>query len=173
MPYPATPKTWVSGDVLTAAQMNAELRDALLGAFPLGPPDVAWTAWTPTLANLTLGNGTRTAVYYRVGRLIVYSFKLVLGSTSAMGTAPTFTLPVAPAVTPYGVFFPLGYANYYDNATNNYPGVVILSSGSIVAFKVTNSAGTYVTTTDITATVPFTWVSTDEIHAAGFYQAAT
>ena len=48
MPYPSTPATWVAGAVLTAAQLNAQLRDALLGAFPLGPPDVAHLFPAPT-----------------------------------------------------------------------------------------------------------------------------
>lgn len=165
------PTTRSTGDLITAAIWNQDIVDNTNAEFPLGVG--AWTAWTPTLGNLTLGNGTVTAQYQRIGRVIYWSFKFVLGSTSAVGTAPTFTLPAAPAVAPYGVFFPFGQANLYDNATNNYPGVVVLSSGGIVEIKAINAAGTYILTANVTATAPFTWTNTDEVHAIGVYQAAS
>ena len=37
-----TAATWVSGSVVTAAQMNTEIRDAVNGL------QAAWTAYTPT-----------------------------------------------------------------------------------------------------------------------------
>jgi hypothetical protein len=102
MAYPATPKTWVAGDVLTAAQLNAELRDALLGAFPLGPPDVAWTSWTPTVTqgvSVTVTN-TRSR-YTRVGRLIVASWELAVTGAGTPGSGVTVSLPVTAATANY------------------------------------------------------------------------
>ena len=61
----------------------------------------AWTTWSPTLANLTLGNAVQTARYRRLGQTVDWYWQFTLGTTSAVGTAPSFTLPVAPAST-YG-----------------------------------------------------------------------
>lgn len=95
MAYPATPKTWVAGDVLTAAQMNAELRDALLGAFPLGPPDAAWTSFTPTLTQAATVTKTVTrAKYQRVGRLITASYELLVTGAGTAANAVIIGLPV-------------------------------------------------------------------------------
>lgn len=54
---------------------------------------LAWTSWTPTLGNLTLGNGTVTAAYALIGKTLHFRFKFVLGSTSAVSSLPNFTLP--------------------------------------------------------------------------------
>lgn len=135
MPYPATPKTWVAGDILTAAQLNAELRDALLAIFPLGPPDAAWTAFTPTIkfgaTAATIVNDSR---YTRVGRLIVanYAFRFtnLNGGTGVMSG----TFPVTPRAVSAGSFT---YINPYG------PGAAIDgSAGGIYHHFVTQNAAT-------------------------------
>lgn len=98
MAYPATPKTWVAGDVLTAAQLNAELRDALLGAFPLGPPDVAWTAYTPTLVQgVTVTKTVTYAKYTKIGRLVAVNMLLTVTGAGTAGAGLVVGLPVAAA----------------------------------------------------------------------------
>lgn len=173
MAYPATPKTWVAGDVLTAAQLNAELRAALLGAFPLGPPDVAWTPWTPTFVNMTVGNGTLTAVYSRTGRRIFFYIKFVFGSTSAMGTSPTYTLPVAAAArydnTTLDV---LGTVMILDSATANFAGVSMYGSSTTGVIQVLNASATFVTVNGLSATAPMVWAVNDGFVIYGVYEAA-
>lgn len=123
MAYPTTPKTWVAGDVLTAAQLNAELRDALLGAFPLGPPDVAWTSYTPTLTQS--GAVTKTvsyAKYTRVGRLVVASCRLAVTGTGTAGQPVAVGLPVASVANDR----PIGSFHLIDaSAVLNYTGVAL------------------------------------------------
>ena len=51
MPLNTTPRTWVTGELLTATLLNVELRDALTNL------QAAWTAWTPSPA-LTVVSGT-------------------------------------------------------------------------------------------------------------------
>ena len=169
MPYPTTPRTWVAGDVLTAGQLNAELRDALLGAFPLGPPDAVWTAWTPTLTNLTLGNGTMAAAYTRTGRTVHYRFKFTLGSTSTVGTNPIFTVPVNMAGA-YGGDDPVGDGSIRDaSAGITWRIQPWWASASTLYLLHYAAAGTAAV---ITATAPFTWATGDVIRASGSYEAA-
>lgn len=173
MPYPATPKTWVAGDVLTAAQLNAELRDALLGAFPLGPPDAAWTSWVPTLTGLTLGNGARTAVYSRTGRTIHYYLKVVFGSTSAVTGAVQFTLPVAPSAGRTANADMPSTVQFLDFGTAQFGGTTVWASGSTLDIKVWSAAGTYLVTANLSATIPFTWAISDVVIVTGTYESAT
>ena len=58
----ANPFRFDSGDVLTAANLNA-----------IGD----WTAWTPTWTNLTIGNGTVTAVYAEVNEIVFYQIEIL------------------------------------------------------------------------------------------------
>jgi hypothetical protein len=87
MAYTA-PSTWVAGNVLTAAQLNQQLRDNLLAAFPLGVD--AWAAWTPTLTQsgavaVTVTRGR----YQRIGRTIHAQCLLTCTGT---GTAANLVL---------------------------------------------------------------------------------
>ena len=114
MAYPATPKTWVAGDVLTAAQLNAELRDALLAAFPLSVN--AWTAYTPTLTQL--GAVTKTvdyARYQRVGRWITVELSLTATGAGTAANPILVGLPVAAASLP--LLQTLGIMNFFDAST--------------------------------------------------------
>jgi hypothetical protein len=173
MPYPATPKTWVAGDVLTAAQMNAELRDALLGAFPLGPPDAAWPAWAPTWAGLTVGNGTVTARYTRTGRTIHYYLKVVFGSTSAVTGAVSFTLPVAPSAGRTASIDIPSKVQILDTGFGSFTGGTVWTAGSTVFIQVNGGAGTYAQLLNLSATIPMTWATGDAIVVDGTYEAAT
>ncbi len=54
-----------------------------------------WQTWAPTWTNLTPGNGTYSfAKFCQIGKTVFVRLAFVLGSTSSVGTAPTFTLPV-------------------------------------------------------------------------------
>lgn len=163
-----TPATWVAGAVLTAAQLNAQLRDNLNAAFPLGVD--AWTSWTPTLVNLTLGNGTVSAKYHRIGRRICWRFKFTLGSTSAVGTLPSFTLPV-PAHADYLTTDSfLGGATLIDTGVAGYGGLVVCSSGGAPIFLRVGGSGA--ANVAVTATAPFTWGTGDVLSANGTYESA-
>jgi hypothetical protein len=139
MAYPATPKTWVAGDVLTAAQLNAELRDALLGAFPLGPPDGAWTSYTPTLTQSATVTKTATyAKYTRIGRTIIVQVDLAVTGAGTAANAVVVGLPVAAAIT--GTLKVVGVGEIYDaSATLGYRGVVEIVTSTTVCFRATNT----------------------------------
>lgn len=87
------PRTWVTTEVVTAAEMNTEIRDALTGL------QAAWTTYTPTWTapgtNPTLGNGTIAGRYLRAGKtLVACEVILTVGSTSTVGVgAYAWSLP--------------------------------------------------------------------------------
>lgn len=135
----------------------------------------AWQSWTPTLGNITLGNGTVTALYTQIGKTIYFSFNFTLGSTSAVGTSPNFTLPVT-ASSSYAVGagggHQIGISSYLQPGVQEMGGVMRLNSTTVAQFLVWNAAGTFITSAGISSTAPFTWASTNVIFAEGFYQAA-
>lgn len=136
----------------------------------------AWQSWTPTLTNMTLGNGTLACKYTQIGKTVYARFLFTLGSTSAIGTNPnTFTLPVT-ALAIYGTTTPIVIGTFYGydaSATTAYPGTVeINSSTTIAGFKVANASATYTTGAGMTATVPTTWTTSDIFSATLVYEAA-
>jgi hypothetical protein len=133
----------------------------------------AYAAWTPTFSNLTVGNGTLTARYVQIGKMVHWYLKLVFGSTTSITGAVQVTgLPVAPVSTDASIAA-IVQALYSDasgpkfwgssHAGNNNTSRIWLSpmavSGSYIA-----SAG------DLSSTVPFTWTTNDEIFVSAIYE---
>lgn len=134
----------------------------------------AWTNYAPTLVNMTLGNGTIIARYHKIGRLVTVKFSFVMGTTSAMGTSPRFSLPVPASPTSYPDYHILGLAQMTDVTTNLWMGFTQFHLASGMAnLRVTLAGGTYVGFADITATVPFTWANTYSINTQFQYEAAS
>jgi hypothetical protein len=126
----------------------------------------AWTSYTPTLTNLTLGNGNLDARYRQIGKMVDVYFRFALGSTSAVGTSPSFTLPVN------GVSNSLIFNAYFqDFGTNTFIGNLNYNGTSMTIFCA-NVAGTHPSFASVTATVPFTWTTNDFIHAIFSYEVA-
>jgi hypothetical protein len=131
----------------------------------------AWTSYTPTYANLTLGNGTVVAAYKQYGKMVVVRFVITLGSTSSVGTAPTISHPVT-GRTGMGNNIHVGSIDLADTGTANYKGVIRYAGTTSGGMFVEGVAGTYSTLANITATIPHTWASTDIISGLYFYEAA-
>ena len=125
----------------------------------------AWTTWTPTFTNFTLGNGTVTARYQQVGKTVNFSIIVTLGSTSSMGTTPYFTLPVTAASAGN---FPMQMA---DSGSSNYLGSLDCST-TLAYLTATVTSGAYATIQYAAATQPFTWSTNDNFACRGSYEAA-
>lgn len=115
----------------------------------------AWTAYTSSLVftNLTLGNGTSTAKYRQFGKTVHAIGRIILGSTSVVGTNPTMTLPVS-AVG--GGSFIIGTLGLFDSGTTYQVGWARWTAATTVALMPTSGLG-------ITATAPWTWATNDAI----------
>lgn len=155
---------WVHGPIASNATSYATAADDQGDFVPMG----AWESWTPTLANLTLGDGSVNAKFVRYGRTICYRFKFKLGSTSAVGTSPTFTLPVAAHADYVALDGAYGFGFLRDAGTNSYPAVVRIESATVAGFFTGASP-----VTGITSTAPFTWATNDVLFATGTYEAAS
>lgn len=161
MSWDARPTSWgMPGHQNRSSEFEAVL-DAISQSWR------SWQVWVPTLTNITQGDGTILAKANKVGRNVDFRWVFTLGSTSAVGTQPRFTLPYAPASdwpnSPYGD------VDLQDTGTANRRGTLRLISGSTVEIISYGTTGLQVTTT---ATVPHTWASTDIIACAGRYESA-
>ena len=156
----ATPRTWVTAEVVTAAMMNAEIRDAVNGL------EAAWTSYTPTVSTWTLGNGTATGKYMQVGKTINFRINFTFGSTSVASGQVSFSLPVTSVALFSTPGDPIGTATFRDaSVPANDSGPLILSSTTQCQPRLASLAVTGVST-------PWTWAAGDLISLSGTYEAA-
>jgi len=155
----------------------------LAGMFPLtrqniaddavGPDqiDVPWSTWTPTWTNLTVGDGTQTARYIQIGKLVVASNRLVFGSTTAITGSISSSVPVAGSTT--GNVIPVGQVSFGDTGTATHLGFIRMNTGATsLGIFTLGVGGASPTVGLVSATAPFTWVATDTIEFQITYQAA-
>jgi hypothetical protein len=155
-------KTWVAGDVVTAADTNTYLTHT----------GGEWTAYTPTRAGLTLGNGTEVSRYFVAPRLVVWRYELTFGSTTSVSGDVTLTLPVnaASGATAGTSATP---ASLVDTGSASYLGVARLASTTTVQIVAQRADATYITSTALSSTVPFTWTNLDAIRFTIVYEGAS
>jgi hypothetical protein len=116
----------------------------------------AWSSWTPTVVNMTVGNGTVTAKYTQIGKIVHWRVKVVTGSTTSYtATNATFTLPVTAAERSTGV----GHWQGFD------VGLQVDATTSVMSvFNITDSSALFVTAAAIG--------SGNTFHFSGTYEAA-
>jgi len=132
-----------------------------------------WKAWTPTLTNITAGSATTNYKYIQIGMTVHFRFRFTLGAGSAVGTNPSFSLPVAinTEYAPTGTqgVAPMHSAILIDNGTGEYDASIELTAtANTVRFVTNGSTGTG--NAAVTATAPFTWASGDTLWVAGSYE---
>ena len=170
--YDAGSASWkrVSGgtDIIqqTTAPSSPVTGDLWLDTDAVPSSTYAWQAWTPTLTNLTLGNGTVLARYIQIGKVVHFRFVFTLGTTSAVGTDPNFTLPVA-ASADHVADEPIGRGLLDDTGVAGRPAHVWWLSGDKGRIIYLAPGASIVTSTS-----PHTWGSTDKILLSGTYEAA-
>jgi|6_EtaG_2_1085325.scaffolds.fasta_scaffold16587_2 hypothetical protein len=115
--------------------------------------------WTPTLTNMTIGNGTVDATYTKIGRQIFVRCSVTLGSTSSVDGAWTFyNLPLTipnNELPAYGMFM--------DNGANQYPAYGYCISHRVYMRETNGNAA-------VDATTPWTWADGDEIQWMLIYE---
>lgn len=155
-----TPRTWVAGETVTAALLNAHLRDNLREVGQDAGLAAGWTAYTPTWTNLTTGNATVTASYQRIGITVFYRGWFTWGTTTSAGGTFYPSLPVATTKTD------LLMALLVDTGTRSYLGRVSNTLGVIVNTESGNNGR-------CNATSPFAWGSGDQVIWMGAYEASS
>ena len=139
-----------------------------------GEPGGAWTSWTPTFTNLAGGTITY-AKYTQVGKAITFRLKYSLGGAGVSG-AVSLTPPVARKTASGGYETNdsiTGTAVFTDVSTGAlaYGPLLFNASGNLATF-VWNASTTFLSISNLTSTVPFTWASGDAIVIAGTYEAS-
>lgn len=135
---------------------------------------IAWQAYTPTISGVTIGNATVTFVYCQIGKTVHVRGLCLMGSTSVVTGTLDVTLPVNSTGYSTTGQQPIGNVSFYNGSSYIYGTPV--SVGNAGAFRIVsyNASGTYVTGTDVSTIVPFTWApATGKFFACSFtYQAA-
>jgi hypothetical protein len=126
----------------------------------------AWTTWTPTWSNVTIGNGVVTSRYQRIGNTVTFYLKFVLGTTSSVSNYLQFTLP-------FSVRDEIHFlSSAFDNSiTTWYPIDARASAENVFIYAVNGTIGySYYVLSG--TNVPFTWATSDNIVIAGTYEVA-
>lgn len=129
----------------------------------------AWTTWTPTWTNVTIGNAVVTARYCQIGKVVFCYIAFKHGSTTSITGNMTWSNPV----TSGGSWGSHQQTNttILDAGVAYYNGMVTVA-GANSALTVALVSGTYPTLTNTSATVPMTWTTNDEFWASYFYEVA-
>ena len=164
------------------AQQHSDINDAVealetkvaIGNTVLG----TYQSWTPTFpGGFTLGNGTMTAAYCRVNNFVHAYAQIVLGSTSAVTSAVSVSVPVninAGMISggADATAFILGPASYTDEGTLVNFGWATSTAATSMRLMIDLANTTYSQRISMNTTVPFTWVATDSFRFSVYYQAA-
>ena len=162
-----TPRTWVTGELVTAALMNTHLKDNLNAIVPVGPD--GWTSYTPTLTQSATVTKTVTyAKYMKVGRLVTVNLQLACTSSGTAANAVVVGLPLAAAATASGVW---GTGVVFDASANlNYGGIAAPQSTTTFALLPTSAdSNNYLGAAVFTAAL----ASGDIVLASLHYEAAS
>ncbi len=136
-----------------------------------GITGLAYTAYTPTLAGITIGNGTINGRYIRLGDRVMGRVTITFGSTTTMSGTVTVALPFDNDSN-YGTNHPIGRCFFSDANSTDYIGTFLLGT-NVGNVNVINATATYAYNSgSISSTVPFTWASTDQILIQFEYEAA-
>jgi hypothetical protein len=135
---------------------------------------LGWVSYTPTLTNLTVGNGTLSAKYMRQSKICTVRFVFTFGTTSSMGTDPTLSLPFTSVALAAGAnIMQEGVCALLDQNTGNYYyGYFAASSTTTRMIRTSNVGITYPLVAQITSTVPMTWANLDQIAGQFTYDIA-
>jgi hypothetical protein len=128
----------------------------------------AWTSYTPTFTNITVGNGTLVAKYNQIGKIMSVRISFKLGSTSVVSNGGVIiTLP--------GTGQPDLYTTtnivYEDAGIGFYVGNAVVYGTDMYIGQIKTNA-TYAQHEGIGATTPFTWTTNDGIYLNLSYEVA-
>ncbi|MEU6527881.1 hypothetical protein ABZ869_01650 [Streptomyces sp. NPDC046928] len=162
-----TPRTWVVGEVVSAAVMNQEIRDQFNSMF------AAWTAYTPTWTSTgtapVLNNGTILGRYMKIGRTVICHINMTTGSLTTYGTGNyNWSLPVQAANA--GASY-VGTAHLLG--TDRWVGEIVISPNALNCSAFLPITSTNTRTDFMTATRPETLAANAQVRLTFVYEAAS
>ena len=130
-------------------------------------------SFVPIWTNLTVGNGTSEGIYEQNMRRVFIRGGVEFGSSSSMGSDPSLNFPIPAvdyrAVLTNNVVRLADAILRDDNSTVQYRGTLGFN-GSTLRLLAQDSSGATVNNILVTATVPFTWTTSDAVYFQGDYQ---
>ncbi|MFD0146219.1 MULTISPECIES: hypothetical protein [unclassified Streptomyces] len=157
----ATPRTWVVGEVVTAAIQNQEIRDQFND---LIAPWVAFTpTWNSTGTAPSLGNGTLVGWHKDIGKSCTALWEITFGTTTTFGTGTySWGMPHT-AKNPSGSTSTLNYLGHArGHGADWYAGVVGVARGTNLARIYSHLAAT-----EWSPTAPVTWTAVSSRYISG------
>lgn len=127
----------------------------------------AWTSFTPSWTNITVGSGTSVGFYKQIGKTVIGYVQFTYGSGSSVG-AVSLTPPVTPKTGVAGSSVNLGQVIIEDSGSNYFFGSWIAAGPIYVG----NSSSTYVSSTALSSSIPMTWTTNDRLQINFCYEAA-
>jgi hypothetical protein len=113
--------------------------------------------YTPTYTNITIGNGTVSARYTKIGDMVHLEWSLTWGSTTSATASPTtIGLPFTAAADGSGSGVALDFGSAFHHP--------IISRATASMIPRSASAGSY------SGTVPFTWTTNDVLSITTTYK---
>lgn len=151
---------------------NAVVKNAMLST-TAGEIGGVLDTYTPTLTNYTLGSGTKTGKYRRIGKKVDLFVKVTYNA-STVGGLIGISLPVqASSDFSDGDIIPVRVQAYDLSATTYYDGYAVLANTrNRIDIYIVNAAGTYTARTATSSTVPMTWATSDTLTVMGSYEGA-
>lgn len=126
-----------------------------------------WASYTPSLSGLTIGDGTLTGAFVRIGDTVLFRVSIVFGSTTAITGNVTVGLPTTAASA---AFVSTGMLE--DSGSARYVAFTFATTTGVEIYPL-DTSGTYGRLNNVlSATVPFTWTTGDFIRLSGAYEAA-
>lgn len=120
----------------------------------------ALTTYTPTFTGLTLGNGTVTAKYCKVGGVIVDEIVVTFGSTTAVtGSVIISGLQASNILSP----LVSSSVNLHDAGSAYYLGAVSTPTATSLMVYAQTAGGSFVSLSPLNAGIPHTWATGDQI----------
>jgi len=128
----------------------------------------AWVSYTPVLTGPALGNGSISARYLKIGKMVTVEVRFALGSTSTIGADNFISLPFNAAQSA-GLTVPV---TLMDFGTTQFMGIGYLQYADTIRLLVANTTTSYGSAALVTSTVPFTWTTNDYIAFVITYEVA-
>lgn len=127
----------------------------------------AWTSYTPTLTNVTIGSGTRAGAYAVIGKTVFYRATITLAADSSVSGQIGISLPVTAASTGQAAT-----ARFLESGVNSWVGILYFSTTTRLDCFAQQVDGTYAGWASAGTAIPFTWGTSDLISFYVTYEAA-
>jgi hypothetical protein len=130
----------------------------------------SYTTFTPSWLNLTVGNGTNTGRYLRIGNFVHVEQKFTLGSTSSVSGPVYCGFPIAANTTNNNLYY--GDCIATDTGVLDYLGTISQADANNFIVKTWVVVGARINPSDLTSTSPFVWGTGDVLTINYSYEVA-